>query len=237
MKKAGLILMCLMMAAGWAFGQDEDSKKERKRTKDEFRIELGLNNFLQNGQFPDQTNELYTLKPAGSRYVSLGKMYLSHLGGPLYVEWGGSVSWYNFRFQDPSVRINHTETGTEFYQETAPEVTPIKSKLTVSYVNAEIVPVVKFGSNRNKMRVGAGVYGGYRLGSYAKINYETNNLEVKDKERNTFYTDNIRYGVRGRFGFKDIDLFVNYDLNNLFIADKGPELNAISIGFVLSDMF
>jgi hypothetical protein len=40
----------------------------------------------------------------------------------------------------------------------------------------------------------------------------------------------MRYGLRGQIGFNDIDLFVNYDMNDLFTEGKGPQLNAFSFG-------
>ena len=128
------------------------------------------------------------------------------------------------------------DIGTTFTQEANVDVVPEKSKLTVTYANVEFVPLLRLGQSKKSVRLGAGVYGGYRLGSYSKIKYETNNLNVKDKERDGFYTNNLRYGVRARFGFKDIDLFANYDLNHLFVDGKGPaDLNVISVGFILGD--
>ena len=40
----------------------------------------------------------------------------------------------------------------------------------------------------------------------------------------------MRYGLRAQIGFNDIDLFINYDMNELFAAGKGPQLNAFSFG-------
>ena len=42
--------------------------------------------------------------------------------------------------------------------------------------------------------------------------------------------NNLRYGLRLQFGFRDTDFFFNYDLNELFSAGKGPKVNAFSFG-------
>ena len=55
----------------------------------------------------------------------------------------------------------------------------------------------------------------------------------KDKDKDGFYLNNFRYGVRGQIGFRGIDIFFNYDLNELFADNRGPELNAFSFGVVL----
>ena len=43
--------------------------------------------------------------------------------------------------------------------------------------------------------------------------------------------NNFRYGIRLQLGFKNTDLFFNYDLNPQFAKGKGQTLNAFSFGF------
>ncbi|MDH5380165.1 MAG: hypothetical protein OEW75_04890 [Cyclobacteriaceae bacterium] len=240
----------MLLSFGIAFAQQEEGENEsqnedkntkevkhKKRTKDDLLFEFGLNNYLTNGVFPDNTNEVHTIKPFGSWYFSLGKSYLTKVAGPLFLEWGGNVSWYNFKFQDPATRIEKGTDGITFVNAEMPGITPEKSKLTVSYVNASFVPIIKMGNKKNGIRIGAGVYGGYRLGSYTKLTYETNDFKIKDRSRDNYFANNLRYGVKARFGFRDLNLFANYDLNTLFIEGKGPELNAISAGLVFTDLY
>jgi hypothetical protein len=101
--------------------------------------------------------------------------------------------------------------------------------------------MIDFGSNRRKpsffdgrnsdsFRIGVGPYAGYRIDSYTKQVLEIGGDEQKPKDHDNFYLNNIRYGLRTQIGFQDIDLFFNYDLNELFIENKGPKLNAFSFG-------
>jgi hypothetical protein len=62
---------------------------------------------------------------------------------------------------------------------------------------------------------------------------EDNNLRNKEKDNGNFYLSNVRYGLRGRVGWREMDLFVNYDLNQVFTSGNGPELNAFSFGIIL----
>jgi hypothetical protein len=34
-------------------------------------------------------------------------------------------------------------------------------------------------------------------------------------------------------GFRVVDVFVNYDLNTIFIENRGPQLNALTFGITL----
>ena len=240
MKKLTLLALAFVLASGAAlYAQDDEKKSSKKRhkTKQEFSMDIGMNNYLSNGQFPDASNEQYTIKPWGSWYVSLGSAYLTKVAGPLYLEWGGDVSWYNFKFQDPSTLIVKNPADVSFVENPDASQVYNKSKMTVSYANVSMVPMLKFGSKKNALRIGAGVYGGYKLASYAKYVYEIDDQTIKDRESDNYFVENLRYGFRARFGFKDLDIFANYDMNSLFTQGRGPDLHAISAGITISDLF
>jgi hypothetical protein len=215
-----------------------------------FNIELGTNNWLADGKFPSESNELYSVRPWGSWFVGLSQKHTSSIGGPLFIVWGADVSFYNWKFQDESVRVSKEATGVNFYQETALDE-PVKSKLAASYVNVSMVPMLDFGYKRSKIvgedgsitkkttsqggnfRIGAGMYAGYRMGSRARFVFEDDGRKKDEKDKSDFYLTNFRYGIRGQIGYRGTDIFVNYDLNDVFAAGRGPKLNAISFGVIL----
>ena len=220
-----------------------------KRTYNSFNVDFGTNNYLANGKFPDQSNEPYTVRPWGSWYVALNSIQRTHVGGKFFLEWGMGVSWYNFKFQNAQTMISKTDQSVEFNVDNR-NFDFIKSKLTAAYLNASLVPVIDFGGGGRKtaifdgsrvdfssrgnhsssFRIGLGPYVGYRIGSYTKQTYEDNGKFRREHNSDNFYLNNIRYGLRFQFGFSDVDFFVNYDLNNLFVDNKGPKLNAFSFG-------
>jgi len=82
-------------------------------------------------------------------------------------------------------------------------------------------------------RIGAGGYAGYRLASYTKYVTEEDGDKDKDKDKDSYFLNDFRYGVRLQIGYRNFDVFVNYDLNELFVEDRGPQVNAFSFGIVL----
>jgi len=151
--------------------------------------------------------------------------------------------------------ISKTDNGVVFSEDPRSTTSNFtKSKLTASYINASLVPVIDFGRGGRKttifdgsrvdfssrgnhsssFRIGLGPYVGYRIESHSKQVYESNGEQHKDHNSDNFYLNNLRYGVRLQVGFSDVDLFFNYDLNNLFIDTKGPDptkkMNAFSFG-------
>lgn len=211
-----------------------------RRTYHSISFDIGTNNFLSNGKFPDSNNDLYTVKPWGSWYVGINSIQRTRIAGKFFVEWGVGVSWYNFKFQDNKTVVSKDNTGVIFSTDTR-DLDFMKSKLTASYVNASFIPILDFGGNRRKpmlfdgyhsgsFRIGVGPYVGYRIDSYSKLVYKENGDKKKDRDHDNYYLNNLRYGTRLQVGFQDIDLFFNYDMNELFSDGKGPQLNAFSFG-------
>ncbi len=230
---------------------DDDSKGDRasssgksRRTRNTGVFEFGLNNYLSNGRFPDENNALYAVKPVVSWYVALGMTNRTQVAGPLHLDWGANVSWYNFKFENERTRLEKTDTGVRFFEGTNVSE-PIKSKLVVPYLNVSFVPMLRLGGRKKSDHtglfdnkdggfwVGAGVYAGYRLGSRAKYVFREDDDRTRVKERTNFYVNNWRYGVRAQMGFRGLSLFASYDLNELFVEERGPELNAFSFGIVI----
>ena len=222
--------------------------KKHPRSQHHFNVELGLNNYFEDDKLGASNSEDYAVKPFGSWYIGLTSKIKTHVGGKFYLEWGGGVSWYNFKMENTAIRILKDE-GSVIFQESQEDIKGIKSKLTATYINVSLVPLLDFGRNKkngsfnflgdfghyNKkaFRVGLGPYVGYRLDSYAKYKFEENDKVKKDRDKNSFYLNNLRYGLRFQMGYKGLDVFAQYDLNPLFRTNHGPELNAFSFGIIL----
>jgi hypothetical protein len=90
-------------------------RKPEKRTHHSTNFDLGFNNYLQNGKFPDALGENYGVRPWGSWYVGIQSNWQTRLIGPLSLQWGPSLSWYNFKLQDPSVRLFREDGVAAFF--------------------------------------------------------------------------------------------------------------------------
>jgi hypothetical protein len=223
--------------------------KRPKRTTNHFNIDLGINNWLEDGQFPDANDAPYTVKGWGSWYVALNAVNKTWIAGPLIADWGIGVSWFNWKLEDRSTVIAKGEQRVEFNPSAVPGR---KSKLTASYVNAHFVPMIDFSLGRRRItdfktkgvkirkytkqgfRLGVGGFAGYRLGSHSKF---VSTQGEKTHDRTNFFLNNFRYGIRAQIGWKDVELFGTYDLNTVFYDNRqplgSPGLNAIAFGIIL----
>jgi hypothetical protein len=231
----------------WGKEDDDDDWDDRKyrhrSTRHSFNFDFGTNNYLEEGDFPDNDGAQYAVRPWGSWYIGLNSTLRTQLSNKFFIEWGAGVSWYNFKFQDKSTLITEDDAGVHFAPDPrANDLSFVKSKLTVCYINASLVPMLDFGGHNRKarfwsshnsaFRIGVGPYVGYRIDSYTKQVYKEDDDKEKDKENNNFFINNMRYGVRMQVGVRSADFFLNYDLNELFVANKGPKLNAFSFGVI-----
>jgi hypothetical protein len=233
--------------ADWDDGDDrnDDWSKEKKfryhRTRHYFNFDFGTNNFLEDGNFPDDAGAQHAVRPWGSWYIGLNSVLRTQVSKKFFIEWGVGVTWYNFKFQDDGTLMTEDSTGVHFAADPR-DVDFVKSKLTVSYLNASIIPMIDFGGSNHKarfwdshsspFRIGVGPYVGYRIESHSKLVYKEGGDKEKDKESNNFYLNNLRYGIRAQIGVGSADFFFNYDLNELFVENKGPKLNAFSFGVI-----
>ncbi|MCP4459996.1 MAG: hypothetical protein GY816_18530 [Cytophagales bacterium] len=228
-------------------------QEETERTRNFFNMDIGSNNWLSNGTPPSESNAPYAVKPFGSWYLGLNWLNKTWVGGSVFLEWGGGVSWYNWKMEDTDIEINKGATQIEFLP-VANTISGQKSKLTASYINFSVVPMLDFSRGSKKVkatsgrsftfktyrksgfRIGGGMYAGYRMGSRTKFIFKEDGNKEKNKESDHFYLQNFRYGVRGQLGFRSFDMFVLYDLNEVFASGRGPggaKLNAFTIGVTL----
>lgn len=225
------------------FHTKNKDKDDGSRTHHFMNFELGLDNYVNGSGALPSGSEPYAIRPIKSWTYAINSVNRTSFGKVFNLEYGLGISWYNFRFDDNSYRIEKGATQVEFNQ--VPGVEYDRSKLNITYINATLVPVFYLGQghyggsdwvsfdDNDGFRFGVGGYAGYRIGSKSKFIYSENGDGKKDKNKTNFYLNNFRYGVRAQIGWKGIDLFANYDLNKLFEAGKGPDLQAFSFGITL----
>lgn len=211
------------------------------RTWHSFDFDLGTNNYISNGDFPNADDDLYAVRPWGSWYVAINSTQRTRLARNFFIEWGLGISWYNFKFQKDNVMIQRNDNGVDFVLDTR-DVDHIKSKLSATYFNISLIPILDFGDHSKKpriwdgygseFRIGLGPYVGYRLASKSKLVFSDDGDREKEKNRSSFDLSNLRYGARFQIGFRSTDFFINYDINELFEEGKGPKLNAVSFGII-----
>lgn len=237
-------------ADGVSVKDDGDNDKEYRRTgknfhksrpgsspRKGFALALGLNTYGSNEAGQNYSKGDYDLRPFGSRFVSLGYITSARIAkgkhAGIHLDFGADFSWYNLMYDGNNTITKGAERVAFPLVEDVDgnELEMKKSKLVVPNVNLSLMPTVSFRHSFISY-ISAGVYGGYRLGSYTKTRREGS--KDKDHVRMNYYLNNFRYGVGAELGFRNfVNLFVNYDLNELHETGRGPKINMLSFGIRL----
>ncbi|TGE24313.1 PorT family protein [Hymenobacter aquaticus] len=199
-----------------------------------FSLDLGLNALTNRS---GRAEEEFDLKPTGSRYVSLNWHYDIRVGGrrsPLFLVLGPELAFNNYMF-DKNRRLLAPDSRTTIVQD--PLLSLEKSKLATTVINLPLMAKLNFQdkTGHDAFRIGVGGFGGYRLASHTKIKYEDEGNTRKDKDRGSFNLEDFQYGVQGLIGVRGIDLFVKYNMNELFKNNRGPQAQSISFGISILD--
>ncbi len=234
----------------WNEDDDWDYEKEKHhsnrhahKSKFYFNIDIGLDNYLEDGKFPGGS-EHYALNPIGSWYWQFGPTFRTHLFGTFFIDLGLSAASNIYRFDNAATRLIKNNDQVLFYADSS-NVSHLKSKLATWHIQVKAIPMISLGSKKRDgwrlwnnidqgVRLGIGPYAGYKIWSRSKYTYKQNGDKQKDKNESNFLLNDIRYGIRGQVGFRGIDLFVEYDLNEMYQENSGaPVLQRLQFGITL----
>lgn len=224
----------------WSYKQKEDGKwildvqeddevkisdiNKRRRFTVDLATELGINQVAPTDQMP-------IVKPWGSWYYAINLEGTTKVSKNFHLNSYIGINWYNFKLEDRNLIAVKNPDGI-VWEEFAGPGTGTKSKISASYLNFTLVPTLL--TNNHKLRLGLGGYAGVRIGGRGKFVYDDENgNKQKQFEKSNMYVENFRYGARAEIGVSDVTLFFNYDLNNLFQENLGPEVQAISFGVTI----
>ena len=221
-----------------AFNEEKVVKKSSSFIKYNHEIDfsLGLNNYLNSeNQFPDNDNRDFSLDPLSSWTYGIHSNHQISVSPFVKFNFQLGVLWNNFALADNNFQFARGSEQVELIDASfaRPDINPTRSKLNITYLNFNLVPMIHLGKNSDAFRFGAGPYGSYRIASKSKFKYDE---DGKDIENNNFYINNWKYGIKAQIGWKGVDLFATYDLSPIFIENRGPEANyplrAISFGVI-----
>ncbi|MCU0469839.1 MAG: PorT family protein [Arcicella sp.] len=204
-----------------------------------FNIYFGLNSFTNTGSIGGAYNSKdFELSPFGSRYFGFGWTRSGTISrgkkAALKVSYGLEFSWYNFMLENNAFFVKNTDNiGFADYRDAkGNQVALCRNKLTVANINIPVMPYIAFKKGSTVTYIAAGGYVGYRLDSYTKTKEEDSGR--KEWNHSSFFLNNVRYGLAFELGLNNFpDLFVNYDLNNMFQDGRGPKIGGISFGIRL----
>lgn len=143
------------------------------------------------------------------------------------------LEFYNYVFDNNS-SIRKDENGIIVPRAYTQELD--KSKLVASYFSIPLLLEYQFPaalSRKKRMWIAAGVIGSIKLSSHTKVKYREDGDRRKDKSRDDFNINVLRYSLTARMGYSGFYVYGNYSPVPFFEKNKGPELYPFSVGIGL----
>jgi hypothetical protein len=218
----------------WDPKKDKDSIHGERRTTTQFVFAAGLNNMMVDGKLQDSNYGFI-----GSHFYEWGFTYNTRLmksDNLLHAKYGLSVMYNNIR---PTDNRSFVVNGDQTMLQTN-AINLDESRFRNVYI---VAPVhLEFDFSRPKMsdgktyfkthqsfRFGIGGYAGINVKSKQIIKYDQDDLDYKTTVKGDYNVNNFIYGLSSYIGYKELSLYMKYDLNPLF-EDNLVKENNISLG-------
>ncbi len=198
-------------------------------------FEIGLNNYFDSEFSMSRTpeNQFMDLNTGRSINVNINIFdYGIGFGTDMFGLGTGLGFEFSNYFFDANNTIMKNQDGVVINNPIAVDVT--KSKLTTTFVTVPLYLEVQFPRHGDRVFIQGGIVGGAKIGSHTKIVFREDGRKEKEKVRDDFNLNSLRYGLTARIGYDNWNLYANYYLMPLFEENKGPELYPFNIGLALN---
>jgi hypothetical protein len=238
MKKIFYTIAAFALTTVSAFACD-DSLSIKLNTRGEFKfwegLDIGVSGYLtpSNSLTVPSGSPFLELDYARSRSIAwnMGQFNLPIVKNYVQLVTGIGLEWKSYAFRNnwtlnsDSPTVSATEENLDFS----------KNKLRTTWINVPLL--LEFNTSRNEdksFHLAAGVTGSYNIfRNRLKQEYEIDGFEGDRKIKDDFNINPFRCQLTARLGYGDFGIFANYQLNEMFKDNRGPELYPFSAGFSL----
>lgn len=211
---------------------DDDNDDNGKRHNSKFKphwagLEMGINNYV-NGDWSMNVDPSYMdLNTGRSWNFNLNFMeYGIGLGtDKIGLVTGLGIEWMNYHFDGNNIIVENDAGLIEELPITTGAVQRAKFQTTYLTVPALLEFQVPVGKKR--LYLSGGVVGGVKIGSKTKVVYTVNGDKQKDKAKDDFNLNSLRYGFTARLGYRGLKMYATYYPMSLFETGKGTGGDAL----------
>ena len=227
----------------WRFetkDKEDDDKKDKpyvpKTVITKWNVfELGLNNTLNNNSF-EMPIAYANMELEGAKSINFHwgiiQQGVNLIKGKLRFVYGLGVEYNNYRFKQnidlvkdsrPLEAVNNTQRDYN------------KNKLVTQYITVPLMLNYKTNPKdpENSFNISAGIQAGYLYGAHQKQKWSDGGKE-KRKVKDDYNLSDYRFGYVVNFGYSGFNLYAKYYPTLMFKENRGPELNTVAAGIILT---
>lgn len=213
---------------GIAFSQVVSESTIRK-----FNIGIGISTDIWQGQPPDMNTRTIN---QGAQVYGLYNYRIKE--SVIYLAGGIGISTHNLYSNN---YIDNVQADSIVFMKIPDDISYKKSKLSLAYIDVPLEFRIKTDKH---FRIAFGFKFGFNIDAHTKYKgnrliktddgtVDTDEVNVKEKEKDVKQIESWRYGPTFRIGYKWFNVTVYYQLSKVFKVDRGPQLYPISIGLAV----
>lgn len=216
-------------------GREKDKKRKRKNVDVDFlNLDLGMNFLTHDMDFnlPAEMSVLDT-KPLNSTHFGMHflRTRLNLIKHHVNLVTAITLDNNRYAFRENIVLQPNMDTLT-IVQDT---INYRKNKLISWY--GQIPLLLNFqtspGNAKKNFHLSVGGYAGLLISAKTKRKSEEGGKINKSDDYNL---NRFRYGATARIGYRNVELYCNYNLSSMFVEDQGPEIMPVTFGISLTGM-
>ncbi|MFK7972183.1 MAG: porin family protein [Bacteroidia bacterium] len=200
-------------------------------------LDIGISNYAFGGDIGsnaagDERLGVRPFRPGAHVALHLLPTQLNIIGEAVSIKTALTIDWNNYYFEDDITLVPRQDQLT-ILGPTADDSPFNKNKLTTRYFQ---IPLMLHFDTKPKADKGfsfsLGAYGGILWGAHTKQHNEDRELI---KIRDDFNLNPWRYGLMARMDLRWLDIYVQYNLSEMFAKGEGPSTRTFNVGLNIID--
>ena len=217
---------------------DDDEEKDNKRSKVGFMaFDIGITNYIFDGKLGrdgagDPRLEVQPFRPGAHVALHFLPTEAYLIGKSISLKTALTIDWSNYYFTE-EITLEPRQDFLTITEPVAGASPLLKNKLTSRYF--QIPLLLHFNSdpkNDKGFAFSAGAQGGILCGAKTK---QRNEDKVFTKTQDNFNLNPWRYGLMARVDLRWFDIYVQYNLSEMFAKDEGPSTRPFNVGLNVID--
>ena len=220
---------------------DDNDKliKKKKKFKGHWAgAEFGLNNFIDDKFSMTRSDDEKFMDLNTSLSWNFNFIFIQYSIG-LVSDRFGLVTGLGLEFNDYHFdgdnSIQKDSIGVIITKDNYP-VSLSKSKLSTTFLTVPLLLELQLlqAKRSKRIHIAGGIIAGLKIGSHTKVVYKENGKKQKDKSKDDFNINPLRYGFTARVGYRSLNLYGNYYMTPFFEKGGSPELYPFTVGLSFS---
>lgn len=219
-------------------GKDKNDDDESNSNVEFIALDIGISNYAGSGGLGvdaagDPRLELTPFRPGAHVAIHFLPTEVNLIGkGAVSFKTALTIDWNNYYFSN-DITLSPRQDNLTIIDANPDAPRMVRNKLTTRYFQLPLLLNFNTDPKNDKgLELAVGGFAGVLWGAHTK---QRNEVKELVKIRDDFNLNPWRYGLMARIGVRWLDIYVQYNLSEMFADGQGPSTQTFNIGLNLID--